>query len=86
MPPEGIHPEAGNKTAALPTPPGATKEQVALDDRMFRGEVDRASDQWHPPHVAKGTPVGPDAVAAYVWAVGHQNGRCTNRDANICRV
>ena len=119
-PPEGIHPEAGDTTAVLPTPPGATKQQVALGDRIYHGEVAtcggcHGSD-------AKGTPVGSDlttgkwlwgdgslpaivqtitegipnpkehlgamppmggvqlsqadiaAVAAYVWAVGHQNG------------
>jgi glucose/arabinose dehydrogenase/cytochrome c553 len=123
VPPEGIHPEAGNETAALPTPPGATKEQVALGDRIFRGEVDSATCGGCHGSDAKGTPVGPDlttgkwlwgdgsleaitqtitngvpepkehlgvmppmggvqlsqadiaAVAAYVWAEGHQNGR-----------
>ena len=30
VPPEGIHPEAGNAAGGLPTPPGSTPEQVAL--------------------------------------------------------
>lgn len=123
LPPEGIHLEAGNETAALPTPPGATKKQVALGDRIFHGEIDAATCGGCHGSDAKGTPVGPDltsgkwlwgdgsleaitqtivngvpdpkehsgamppmggvelsqadiaAVAAYVWAIGHQNGR-----------
>src|SRR5919197_6102283 len=39
LPPEGVHPDAGRQTHALPTPPGATPEQVALGDRIFHGEV-----------------------------------------------
>jgi len=39
-PPEGIHPDAGRPSpASLPVPPGATKEQVALGDRIFHGEA-----------------------------------------------
>ncbi len=39
-PPEGIHPDAGRRaSASLPAPPGATKEQVALGDRIFHGEA-----------------------------------------------
>jgi glucose/arabinose dehydrogenase len=34
VPPEGTHPDAG-----LPTPPGATAEQVALGDRIFHGQA-----------------------------------------------
>ncbi|WP_036261069.1 PQQ-dependent sugar dehydrogenase [Methylocapsa aurea] len=119
-PPEGIHPEAGAATAGLPTPPGATKEQVALGAQIFHGEVSGATCGGCHGSDAKGTPVGPDlttgkwlwgdgslpaiartitdgvpdpkehpgamppmggaqlsqtniaAVAAYVWAVGHQ--------------
>jgi hypothetical protein len=39
-PPEGSHPDAGRAgPAALPVPPGATKEEVALGDRIFHGEA-----------------------------------------------
>ncbi len=35
-PPEGTHPDAGRMTlASLPVPPGATKEEVALGDRIY---------------------------------------------------
>jgi len=122
-PPEGIHPDAGEATAPLPTPPGATKDQVALGQRVFFGEVGGATCGGCHGSDAKGTPVGPDltsgtwlwgdgslesltrtivagvphpkknlgampplggtelspadvaAVAAYVWAVGHQDRR-----------
>jgi glucose/arabinose dehydrogenase len=37
QPPEGIHPNAG--AGALPVPPGASPEQVALGDRIFHGEA-----------------------------------------------
>jgi len=39
QPPEGTHPDAGRQTASLPVPPGATREQVALGDRIFHGEA-----------------------------------------------
>ena len=39
-PPEGTHPDAGRTAlASLPVPAGATKEQVALGDRIFHGEA-----------------------------------------------
>jgi mono/diheme cytochrome c family protein len=96
----------------LPTPPGATHEQVALGDRIFHGEAaggrcskchgadakgtgngnDLTLGMWvwgdgslraikgtilHNMSVAPGmdgelTPADVDAVAAYVWAIGHQ--------------
>jgi glucose/arabinose dehydrogenase/mono/diheme cytochrome c family protein len=119
-PPEGIHPDAGNAAAVLPTPPGSTPEQVAFGKRIFHGEVGGATCAGCHGSDAIGTPVGPDltngkwlwgdgslesimktiaigvpepkehpgamppmggvalpetglkAVAAYVWAIGHQ--------------
>ena len=71
VPPEGIHPEAGNESAALPTPPGATKEQVALGDRIFRGEVDSATCGGCHGSDANGTPVGPDLTTGkWLWGDG----------------
>jgi glucose/arabinose dehydrogenase len=37
VPPEGIHPDAGSQAVALPTPPGATAEEVALGSRIYDG-------------------------------------------------
>jgi glucose/arabinose dehydrogenase/mono/diheme cytochrome c family protein len=110
-------------TATLPTPPGATQQQVALGRRVFRGEVGGATCGGCHGADGAGTPVGPDltsgtwlwgdgslesirkvivegvpnpkkhlgamppyggtvlsesdvaAVAAYVWALGHQDRR-----------
>jgi mono/diheme cytochrome c family protein len=39
MPPEGMHPDAGRTNPALPTPPNATADQVALGNRIFHGEA-----------------------------------------------
>jgi glucose/arabinose dehydrogenase/mono/diheme cytochrome c family protein len=124
QPPEGIHPNAGlADLASLPVPPGATRDQVALGERIFHGEVDGGTCAGCHGANAKGTSVGPDltsrkwiwgdgslasieaiifkgvpnpkaypgvmppkggaplsasevdAVAAYVWAIGHQEAR-----------
>ncbi|MEJ1975513.1 MAG: hypothetical protein WDN49_04945 [Acetobacteraceae bacterium] len=39
-PPRGSIRTPGNEAADLPVPPGATKAQVILGSRIFRGEVD----------------------------------------------
>lgn len=70
-PPEGVHPNAGNKTASLPTPPGATQEQVALGERVFRGEVGGATCRGCHGSDAKGTPVGADLTSGkWLWGDG----------------
>jgi glucose/arabinose dehydrogenase len=119
LPPEGMHPDAGRATASLPLPPGATREQLTLGDRIFHGEASNGTCSGCHGSDAGGTSVGPalntgawvhtdgslaaigriitsgvshprnytgvmpplggaplspqdvDAVAAYVWAVGH---------------
>ena len=53
-PPEGVHPDAGTQTAALPTPPGATAADVARGSRIYGAGTCagcHGSD-------AKGTPLG----------------------------
>jgi glucose/arabinose dehydrogenase len=120
LPPEGIHPNAGK---SLPVPPGSTKEQVALGERVFLGEVDGGTCAGCHGTDAGGSPIGAsltagkwlwsdgsykgllhtiangvpkpkehlggmppmggvtlpkkdlEAVAAYVWAIGHQTGK-----------
>jgi glucose/arabinose dehydrogenase/cytochrome c5 len=53
--------------AALPTPPGATAEQVAAGDRLYHGQTCagcHGSD-------GKGTPVGPDLTSGkWLWGDG----------------
>ncbi len=124
QPPEGLSPEAGEEAAvaALPVPEGATREELKLGARVFRGQQGGATCAGCHGSNAKGTPLGPDlttgrwlwgdgslaaithtieegvaepkeyrspmppmggsqlskqdlaAVAAYVWALGHQDG------------
>jgi glucose/arabinose dehydrogenase/mono/diheme cytochrome c family protein len=123
-PPEGIHPDAGTTGMALPlpVPPGGTATQVALGERIFRGQADGGTCAGCHGSDGKGSPLAPDltsgkwlwsdgslpaltrtitegvpapkqyrsamppkggaqlsdsdvaAVAAYVWALGHQSG------------
>ena len=58
-PPEGTHPDAGRQTASLPVPPGATREQVALGDRIFHGEASDGTCSGCHGSDAGGTSVGP---------------------------
>jgi len=66
LPPEGMHPDAGRATASLPLPPGATREQVALGDRIFHGEASDGTCSGCHGSDAGGTSVGP-ALNSGVW-------------------
>jgi mono/diheme cytochrome c family protein len=72
VPPEGIHPDAGRQaTAALPTPPGATPEQVAIGDRIYHGQVASAPCAGCHGTDGKGSPVGPDLTSGkWLWGDG----------------
>lgn len=62
-PPEGIHPDAGRPdTASLPVPPGATKDAVALGDRIFHGEVADGTCAGCHGSDGKGSPQAPSLV------------------------
>jgi glucose/arabinose dehydrogenase/mono/diheme cytochrome c family protein len=70
-PPEGIHPDAGQQTAALPVPPGATKADVALGDRVFHGQIGGATCEGCHGSDAKGTTQGPDLTSGkWLWGDG----------------
>jgi glucose/arabinose dehydrogenase/mono/diheme cytochrome c family protein len=71
QPPEGIHPNAGSAAAAnLPTPPGQTKDQVALGAEIFHGQNGATCNGCHGTN-AKGTPLGPDLTAKHwLWGDG----------------
>ena len=59
-PPEGNHPDAGRAdTASLPVPSGATKDEVALGDRIFHGEVAEGTCAGCHGSDAKGSPQAP---------------------------
>jgi glucose/arabinose dehydrogenase/cytochrome c5 len=70
-PPEGTHADAGRATPDLPLPPGATREQVALGDRIFHGEASNGTCSGCHGSNAAGTPVGPDLTSGvWIWGDG----------------
>jgi glucose/arabinose dehydrogenase/mono/diheme cytochrome c family protein len=72
LPPEGIHPDAGRPTpASLPVPPGATRDQVALGDRIFHGEASNGTCSGCHGSDAKGGSVGGDLTGgSWLWGDG----------------
>lgn len=71
VPPEGTHADAGRTTPNLPVPPGATKDQVALGDRIFHGEAGNGTCSGCHGSDARGTSVGPDLTSGnWVWGDG----------------
>ncbi len=71
-PPEGTNPDAG---AALPVPPGATKESVALGNRIYHGEIGGASCTGCHGADGSGTPLGPDLTdKQWLWSDGGVDG------------
>jgi glucose/arabinose dehydrogenase/cytochrome c5 len=74
-PPEGIHPDAGKDAAALPVPQGFTKEQVALGNRVFHGEVADGTCGGCHGSDAKGSPIAPDLTSGkWLWSDGSVQG------------
>jgi glucose/arabinose dehydrogenase/mono/diheme cytochrome c family protein len=81
-PPEGIHPDAGagagvaaDATATLPVAKGATKDMVALGDRIYHGQVGGAACSGCHGSTAKGTVLGPDLTdATWLWSDGSYAG------------
>jgi mono/diheme cytochrome c family protein len=70
VPPEGMHADAGRRdTASLPIPPGATKEEVALGDRIFHGEAADGTCTGCHGSDAKGSPQAPSLVNG-TWFFG----------------
>jgi mono/diheme cytochrome c family protein len=55
----------------LPTPPGATPEQVALGDRIYHGEASNGSCSGCHGSDASGSPVGPPlSTGRWLWGDG----------------
>jgi mono/diheme cytochrome c family protein len=70
-PPEGTHPDAGAETAILAAPAGATRQMVALGDRIYHGQVAAATCTGCHGANAKGTPLGPDLTGTkWLWGDG----------------
>jgi glucose/arabinose dehydrogenase/mono/diheme cytochrome c family protein len=67
-PPEGTHPDAGRMDlASLPVPPGATREQIALGDRIFHGEVAGGTCAGCHGSDARGGPQAPSLVSGHFF-------------------
>jgi glucose/arabinose dehydrogenase/mono/diheme cytochrome c family protein len=72
-PPEGTHPDAGAaaEAAGLPVPAGATKEMIALGERIYHGQVGAATCVGCHGTNANGTPLGPDLTDSHwLWSDG----------------
>jgi glucose/arabinose dehydrogenase len=71
QPPEGVHPDAGRPSGTLPTPPGATQEQVSLGNRIFHGEAANGACSGCHGSDAGGSPVGPPLnTGHWLWSDG----------------
>lgn len=71
-PPEGTHPDAGKAAAsALPVPEGATREMVALGERVYRGQVGGAPCAGCHGESGQGSPLGPALTGKkWLWSDG----------------
>jgi cbb3-type cytochrome c oxidase subunit III len=70
MPPEGIHPDAGQPAKFSP-PPGGSEAQVELGEKVFNGEVGGATCAGCHGAGGIGTPVGPNlASGKWLWGDG----------------
>ena len=76
QPPEGTHPEAGAAAMGrLPVPEGATREMVALGERIYRGQVGGAACTGCHGDSGQGTPLGPDLLGKkWLWSDGSYAG------------
>jgi glucose/arabinose dehydrogenase/mono/diheme cytochrome c family protein len=83
-PPEGTHPDAAADaaaatsaavTASLPVAKGATKEMVALGDRVYHGQIGAAACTGCHGSTGAGTALGPDLTdAKWLWSDGSYAG------------
>jgi mono/diheme cytochrome c family protein len=75
-PPEGTHPDAGAAaTGSLPVPEGATREMVALGERIYRGQVGGAACTGCHGESGQGTPLGPNLTGKkWLWSDGSYAG------------
>jgi len=76
-PPEGTHPDAGATAAteSLPVPNGATKEMVALGDRIYHGQVGGATCTGCHGAAGTGTALGPNLTdTQWLWSDGSYRG------------
>ncbi len=76
QPPEGTHPDAGAAAmGSLSVPEGATREMVALGERIYRGQVGGAACTGCHGDSGQGTPLGPDLLGKkWLWSDGSYAG------------
>jgi mono/diheme cytochrome c family protein len=77
-PPEGTHPDAGAAAAVnVPVPAGATREMVALGERLYQGEVGGAACTGCHGDRGQGTPLAPPLAGQnkkWLWSDGSYAG------------
>ena len=77
-PPEGTHPDAGAAAmSSLPVPKDATREMVALGDRIFHGQVGGAACTGCHGDNGEGTPLAPPLTGRnkkWLWSDGSYAG------------
>jgi glucose/arabinose dehydrogenase/mono/diheme cytochrome c family protein len=75
-PPEDTHPDAGAAaSASLPVPQGATREMVALGDRIYHGQVGGAACVGCHGATGMGSPLGPSLTGKkWLWSDGSYAG------------
>lgn len=74
-PPEGTHPNAGATAASLPVPEGASREMVALGERIYRGQVGGAACTGCHGDAGEGSPLGPPLTGKkWLWSDGSYAG------------
>ena len=71
-PPEGVNPDAGRETGSnVPVPQGATREMVALGERVYRGQAGGATCTGCHGEDASGTSLGPNLTSGkWLWGDG----------------
>jgi glucose/arabinose dehydrogenase/mono/diheme cytochrome c family protein len=76
QPPEGTNPDAGAAaTRSLPVPQGATREMVALGERIYHGQVGGAACTGCHGEKGEGTPLGPPLTGKkWLWSDGSYAG------------
>jgi glucose/arabinose dehydrogenase/cytochrome c5 len=75
QPPEGTHPDAGAAARNLPVPEGATREMVALGERIYRGQVGGAACTGCHGGSGEGSPLGPPLTGKkWLWSDGSYAG------------
>ena len=74
-PREDTHPDAGAATASLPVAKGATKQMVALGERIYHGQGGGAACTGCHGWAATGSALGPDLTdATWLWSNGSYAG------------